>query len=308
MAIAANPVHWNFQENVMGFHSRKTILSPILLAGLILSCSQAESPDSLVPPASTVQETSPLAPPPEDFPDTEMAEIPGGEFIMGADSESDRGPAHKVLVDGFQMDRYEVTNAQYKIFCDETERALPIFWGIEEFHCGPDFPDHPVVGVSWGDANAYAEWIGKRLPTEAEWEYAARGGVEGWSFSFGDELDPEKANYWKSDGTKPVGSYSPNGYGLYDMTGNVVEWTSDYYGGDYYKNSPRENPRGPEKGKFRVIRGGGWHSGPGCVSVTHRQALPGGWLDFNVGFRCVSDTTPGPDSVEADPDDIAITP
>ena len=107
----------------------------------------------------------------------EVVLVPGGEFPMGSDSEGDHSPVHKVHVDSFYMDKYEVTNAQYLRFCEATGHRLPEFWGMEGFRCGPDYPNHPVVTVSWYDATEYAKWCGKRLPTEAEWEYAAR---EGW--------------------------------------------------------------------------------------------------------------------------------
>jgi iron(II)-dependent oxidoreductase len=215
--------------------------------------------------------------------------IPGGEFLMGADTGGDHGPVHKVRVDSFYMDMHEVTNAQYYKFCQETERKLPIFWGMEKFRCGLNYPNHPVVGVSWSEAKAYAEWRGKRLPTEAEWEYAARGGLVGKKFSNGDTVDSTMANY-SSEGTVPVGSYPPNGYGLYDMVGNVREWVSDWYDANYYSSGPYENPKGPEEGKFHVVRGGGWFSGAYCNAVYLRLALPGSWwVDFNVGFRCARD-------------------
>jgi formylglycine-generating enzyme required for sulfatase activity len=218
-----------------------------------------------------------------------MVLIPGGEFLMGTEGDGDDGPVHKVYVDSFYIDQYEVTNAQYFKFCQETDHGLPEFWGWDRFHCGPEYPDHPVVGVSWSDAEAYAEWCGKRLPTEAEWEYAARGGLVDRKYPNGDAIDSTMANYFIKEsvkGTVPVGSYAPNGYGLYDMAGNVNEWVSDYYGWDYYSESPYENPKGPEKGKFRVLRGGGWHSGPFCNRVYFRSGLRPNWVDFNVGFRC----------------------
>jgi formylglycine-generating enzyme required for sulfatase activity len=220
---------------------------------------------------------------------TEMILIPAGEFQMGADSPADNSPVHSVLVDSFYIDKHEVTNAQYQAFCEANKKDLPWFWGIERYRCGPDYPDHPVLGVTWGNAKAYAEWCGKRLPTEAEWEYAARGGLDSLMHPWGTDLDSTRANYWSSEGTKPVGSYAPNGYGLYNMVGNIAEWVADYFDEDYYRVSPRENPTGPEKGKFRVIRGGGWHSGPGCVRVYRRQALAPYWIDFNTGFRCARD-------------------
>jgi sulfatase modifying factor 1 len=220
--------------------------------------------------------------------------IPGGEFEMGDESKYDGRPVHRVHVDSFYIDAREVTNAEYLAFCEATGRSLPEFWGVERFRSGPDFPDHPVVGVSWYDAAAYAEWRGKRLPTEAEWEYAARGGLVGEPYPHGGTLSPEDGNYSKSElgGPVPVGSYPPNGYGLYDMLGNVCEWVHDRYHPDYYAVSPADNPAGPEEGDLRVIRGGGWHTGPACTFVFHRNALRGNWLDFNVGFRCARDQDP----------------
>lgn len=222
----------------------------------------------------------------------ELILIPGGEFVMGKNGNGDYRPAHKVYLDSFYMDKYEVTNAQYLKFCQATERKLPEFWGMKNYHCGPDFLNHPVVGISWRDARAYAEWAGKRLPTEAEWEYAARGGLVGMNYPNGDELDTAEANYFVKDkarGTVVVGTYPPNGYGLHDMAGNVWEWISDYYDSEFYRNSPYKNPTGPDEGRFKVIRGGSWHSGPSCNRVYYRNALPGNWVDFAVGFRCVKD-------------------
>ena len=225
-------------------------------------------------------------------PTEEMAEmvlIPAGEYMMGREGEGDYSPPHQVKVDSFYLDAYEVTNQQYYDFCLATEHDLPEFWGMEEFHCGSDFPDYPVVGISWWDASDYAEWAGKRLPTEAEWEYAARGGHLDFKFPWGNDVDSTKMNF-KSDGSRPMGSYPPNGYGLYEMTGNIWEWVGDYYNEDYYDTIPQVNPTGPEAGRFRTIRGGSWHSGPGCVNVYHRNGLPSHWVDFAVGFRCARDT------------------
>ena len=141
------------------------------------------------------------------------------------------------------------------------------------------------------DAGAFAEWIGGRLPTEAEWEYAARGGLEGKAYPWGDEIEPALANYARTGttGTKTVGSHPPNGFGLNDMSGNVVEWVADRYDPAYYARSPKADPRGPEAGKHRVIRGGGWHSGPYCNRVYFRNALPANWVDISVGFRIAKD-------------------
>lgn len=223
----------------------------------------------------------------------EMVLIPDSEFLMGSGRGKD-SPVHKVYVDSFYIDKYEVTSAQYLAFCETTGHRLPMFWGMDGFRCGLDYPNHPVVTVNWVDAKVYAKWCGKRLPTEAEWEYAARGGLVGMNYPSGNTLAPSDGNYSKSDkrGSVAVGSYSPNGFGLCDMQGNVVEWVADWYDPTYYSSSPTENPAGPDAGKFKVIRGGGWHSGPSCNAVHFRNALPPGWLDFNVGFRCAKDVAP----------------
>ncbi len=209
--------------------------------------------------------------------------------MMGHGEEGHTSPVHRVEVDSFYIDAYEVTNAEYFSFCEDTGRKLPIFWGIERFRCGIEYPDHPIVGVSCADAEAYAVWAGKRLPTEAEWEYAARGGLEGKIFANGDKADESTANFrYGSEpiSTMPVGNYPPNGYGLYDMIGNVREWVSDWYGKDYYSVSPVKNPTGPEDGFLSVARGGGWYSGKMCCTVYSRICLKKYWVDFAVGFRC----------------------
>lgn len=214
-----------------------------------------------------------------------MVLLPGGDFQMGHATGKDR-PVHAVSVSAFWIDKYEVTNAQYFEFCKAVHHPLPEFWGQAIYHCGLEWPDHPVVGVSWQSAKDYAAWCGKRLPTEAEWEYAARGGLTGKDFPNGDELDVKTAVFNPSRGTMPAGSFPANGFGLFDMAGNVVEWVEDYYSNDYYLNGPSANPPGPAEGKFRVIRGGGWHSGSSCCRVFQRNGLPSGWVDIAVGFRC----------------------
>jgi len=231
------------------------------------------------------------AQPPAEFIPTDEALIPAGTFTMGHESESIEYTRHKVSISAFHMDTHEVTNAQYKAFCDATDRKLPFFWEISELRCSMDYPDHPVIGVSQSDARAYAEWAGKRLPTEAEWEYAARGGLDGIDMDRDYELAPELANYNKSDtgGAVAVKSYGPNAYGLYDMIGNVREWVSDRYRFDYFAQSPADNPQGPEQGSLKVVKGGGWFSGPGCQAVWVRNGLASNWGDMNVGFRCARD-------------------
>ena len=223
-----------------------------------------------------------------------MVLIPAGEFIMGKDSEKgyDFSPAHRVKVDSFYMDKYEVTNREYLLFCKETGHKFPEFWNTGIFKSGEDFLNYPVVGINWWDAEKYAKWAGKRLPTEPEWEYAARGGLIDKDFPNGNEWAKEKP---KQDSTgwrnliEPVGKYVPNGYGLYDMAGNVWEWVADRYAEDYYKTSPSDNPTGPTDRNNRMIRSGSWHSGAMCKKVYYRKGLPSNWCDFAVGFRCVRD-------------------
>jgi formylglycine-generating enzyme len=226
------------------------------------------------------------------IPDDSMVLIPSGSFIMGKNTQSpsDWQPEHTVKINSFYMDKLEVTNKQYFEFCKATNNPLPFFWGMKEFRSGPDFPDYPVVGVSYFEAEKYAKWASKRLPTEAEWEYACRGGLAGKNFPFGDTIDSAKVNYGrKYKGIIKTGSLPPNGFGLYDITGNVWEWTSDFYSDDYYAVSPSENPGGPVRGRFKVIRGGSWHSGGMCVQTYYRNGLSPSWVDFAVGFRCVKE-------------------
>jgi len=223
--------------------------------------------------------------------DIAYADIPAGTFLMGGDAEPDHQPIHEVAIQAFRLAIHPVTCAQYAAFCAAIEHRLPEFWGQERYHCGEKNPNHPVVGVSWQDACAFAEWADARLPTEAEWEHAARGGLSGKPYPFGDEIDPSKANHSRSEtrGTVPVGSFQANGFGFYDMCGNVVEWCADCYDPAYYAQSQTDNPKGLDISKHRVIRGGGWHSGPYCCGVYFRNALPANWVDFAVGFRVARD-------------------
>ena len=245
----------------------------------------------------------------------EMALIPAGEFQMGSNhGKSDEKPAHTVYVDAFYMDVREVTNAQYKKFVDTNplwrkDRIADRFHNgryLEHWN-GNDYPsgkaNHPVVYVSWYAAMAYAEWAGKRLPTEAEWEKAARGGLSGKKYPWGDTIDASKANYdWNVGDTKPVRSYAANDYGLYDMAGNVSEWCLDAYR-DFYERLPRRNPlnRGSIqsiKDKYtnikdsRVLRGGSWSLYATHVRVASRHyATPAG-TSRSIGFRCARTVKP----------------
>jgi len=226
--------------------------------------------------------------------ESQMALIPGGEFLMGNDMKNGLGfsPAHKVKLDSFYMDKCEVTNSEYLKFCQKTGYKLPEFWNTDIFRSGDKFLNYPVVGVNYMDAMKYAQWAGKRLPTEAEWEYAARGGLEGNDYPNGNEWTKKRA---QQDSTgwinliDSVGTYEPNAYGLYDMSGNVWEWVADRYSETYYNTSEFENPKGPDDGANRVIRSGSWHSGAMCKKVFYRKGLISNWCDFAVGFRCVRD-------------------
>ena len=229
-----------------------------------------------------------------------MALIPAGEFQMGDhfnEGDNDERPVHTVYLGAFYMDIYEVTNAQYQKFMSATGHAAPFFWSDSRFNA----PQQPVVAVSWYDAVAYAEWAGKRLPTEAEWEKAARGGLIGKPYPWGDEAPVAggvyRANYDPgndaADGyayTAPVGSFPPNGYGLYDMAGNVWEWCADWYDENYYTNSPHSNPLGPNSGNFGVVlRGGSWGGTTAFyLRVANRGYHHPTYPNYYVGFRCVS--------------------
>ena len=223
--------------------------------------------------------------------------IPPGKFQMGAvsgDSKAydDEKPRHRVEVTkGFWLSRTPVTVAAYAGSVGPTGRKkMPRH---PPFNPGWSKPDHPMVSVTWDDAKDYCEWAGGRLPTEAEWEYAARGGKEGLKYPWGNQISSQNAKYDSGDGTAPVASYPANGFGLHDMAGNVWEWCADWYGEDYYSSSPAQDPQGPPGGTYRVRRGGSWFLDyPWFLRCSVR-----GWLvpDFRndyVGFRCVREVSP----------------
>ncbi|MDE0317336.1 MAG: SUMF1/EgtB/PvdO family nonheme iron enzyme [Candidatus Poribacteria bacterium] len=248
----------------------------------------------------------------------EMVLIPTGVFLMGSSTgEVDESPIHSVDLDDFYMDRYAVTNAQFKVFVDDNpqwcKRSISReyhdgnylkLW--DEENCYPQgMGNHPVVSVSWYAAMAYAQWAGKRLPTEAEWEKAARGGLVGKTYPWGDSIDRHKANYGKRwDGRNatirmtPVGSYPPNRYGLCDMVGNIREWCLDAYQSDYYKHSAHQNPIAGDSietvlsnfltiKKSRVFRGGTWYYPAEYLRVSLRARDIPSFAVTSVGFRCV---------------------
>jgi formylglycine-generating enzyme len=191
----------------------------------------------------------PPGPPPEG-----MVLVPGGDYTIGsADGDPDEQPVHHVRLDPFYLDTREVTNGEFARFVETTGYRAEGDW---QTFARAGEEQHPVVSVTWNDAVAYAAWAGKRLPTEAEWEVAARGGLEGEPFPNGGEILPGDATFnVEDDGsgarTTPVGSHRPNGYGLYDMAGNVWEWCADVYVEDAYARAATDNPHGPERGSSR---------------------------------------------------------
>ena len=222
----------------------------------------------------------------------DMVLVPGGEFTMGSPAgDADEQPAHRVLVDSFFMDKYEVTVRQYGVFLQEAGGDRPSEWKTMNKTANQN---RPVMGVDWADAARYCKWAGKRLPTEAEWEKAARG-TDGRLYPWGnDPPTPLHANFGKT-GSNDHGSLAPVGtlehgkspYGIYDMAGNVWEWVSDWYDDAYYKNSPPQNPAGPSMGGFKVIRGGSWASGPRNLRSADRYWDPPSFRSlYFPGFRC----------------------
>ncbi len=280
-----------------------------------------------------------------------MALIAAGNFSMGREDRegwspmaapeifNDELPPHEVYVDAFYIDKYEVTNHQFKEFVDATGyitdaekdggsdvmvsaeiadtpiQGTDIGWkwiALANWRApeGPgssiaDIMDHPVVHVSWNDANAYATWVGKRLPTEAEWEKAARSGtITNWYWGDGLGNVGQYANYYGEhrfdfvypleirdgfDRTAPVGSLQPNAFGLYDMAGNVFEWVSDWYQYDYYNVSPQNNPKGPLSGTEKVMKGGSWYFCECYLRPANRNSSELRRHDSGLGFRLALD-------------------
>jgi sulfatase modifying factor 1 len=257
----------------------------------------------------------------------EMVFIRGGSFKMGTDDGmAFEGPVHEIAVEPFWIDKHEVTVGEFARFVEATRyttEAERFGWSVVfEIASGewkpveganwrqPEGPGstansrEPVTQVSYNDALAYAEWAGKRLPSEAEWEYAARGGLVGKKYSWSDQLRPEgkyPANWWQGVfpqkntaedsyiGRAPVGEFAPNGYGLYDMAGNVWEWCADWFDESYYRQSPASNPSGPASGAERVIRGGSWMCSENYCQgyrVAARSHSSAESAMNNLGFRC----------------------
>jgi formylglycine-generating enzyme required for sulfatase activity len=258
--------------------------------------NQIKVGDVLIIPVNLVTPTvTPLA----EITDSQgvtMRLVPAGPFPMGSDNgDSDRQPVHDIYLDAYYIDIYEVTNALYKTCVDASVCAAPKntnSYSRPSYYGNPEFDNYPVIYVDWNMAQTYCQWRGADLPTEAQWEKAARG-TDGRTYPWGEGIDCNKANY--HDGNKfcvgdttAVGNY-PSGvspYGLYDMAGNIWEWVKDWYLDTYYQNSPSENPLGPDTGTYRVLRGGSWYyDGYGTRSSIRGRVTPD-ITYYYIGFRC----------------------
>jgi formylglycine-generating enzyme required for sulfatase activity len=237
------------------------------------------------------------APPSQELDPVPMVTIPAGEFLMGNPEgigRADEWPKRSVSLDRFSIDQVEVTNERYMAFVAATgHRNPPNPYGTGPLVSIKGIEQLPVVQTTWYDAKAYCAWAKKRLPTEAEWEKAARG-TDGRKFPWGnDAATPKRANFdreWDEEKTlHPVGSL-PEGdspYGVKDMAGNAREWVSNWYASDYYRQAPNQNPQGPEKkGVVRSIRGGSWHSPVSDITTSARGRGGFALQTHGTGFRC----------------------
>ena len=238
---------------------------------------------------ASVQATQTVASAPPD-----MVFVPAGEFIMGSpegEGEDDEHPQRTVYLDAFYIGKYEVTNAEYKECVDAGACDPPSeSWSStrDPYYGNPEYDNYPVIHVSWYDAQAYCEWKGQRLPTEAEWEKAARG-TDGREYPWDNEFGKNKCNTSESgiNDTTEVGSY-PDGvspYGAMDMAGNVWEWVADWQDGDYYSKATERNPPGPDSGEYRVLRGGSWSDDQGFARCSFRLGYVPNLRNDHFGFR-----------------------
>ena len=230
-----------------------------------------------------------------------MAAIPAGCFDLGdafGEGDGDELPVHHVcLTSDFYLDVHLVTNAEYQACADAAECTPPGYansYTRAAYYRNPAYDNFPVIYIDWNQATVYCAWAGKRLPTEAEWEYAARGGRSGSRYLWGDTISGADANFWDSgdpwdNDTSETGFYAPNGYGLYDMAGNVWEWVNDRYSPSYYSLSPSDDPPGPDTGSSRVVRGGSWSVDTINLRVSNRLNYDPAQIGSLLGFRCARD-------------------
>lgn len=226
-----------------------------------------------------------------------MSLIPRGSFQMGRSKLTpddktnmrphillDDRPVHEVAIDAFWLDTHETTHAQYAEYVKAKKISAPHHWRGSE--SPSELAKIAVYNVNWEEARGYCEFRGKRLPTEAEWERAARGGIESADYPWGDKFDVKLARHNTEAGPGEPGRYPPNAFGLFDMAGNMSEWTADWFVREYYKDSPPKNPRGPETGSYKVIRGGAWSDQAKRVTVYFRNWVRPSQRQPNIGIRC----------------------
>lgn len=227
-----------------------------------------------------------------------MAYVPAGVFVMGNDrGQPDEQPVHSVYVDAFYIDKYEVTNRYYDA-CVKAKVCQPV--KKKSSATRSNYYDHrryirfPVIFVDWNMAQTYCEWRGARLPTEAEWEKAARGGTN-VIYPWGGDPDCNLANYGGCLGDTSSGTIYDLGqsrYGVYNMAGNVWEWVSDWYAADYYRPTHQDNPQGPDTGDEKVLRGGSWKDNSAEMRSVNRESRPPSYASNTIGFRCAKDVNP----------------
>ncbi len=259
--------------------TRAAVIAMMAIVALIAACGPAPNPPAPTP-------TPAASPEPVVVPEG-MAAIPAGEFVMGCDSDdpecdTDEKPAHPVRLRAFFIDRYEVTNAKYDACVAANACARTPFRDDPRFSAS----SQPVVGVRWSDANAYCAWRGARLPTEAEWEYAARAGTRWYR-----EAGLDAVAWYKeiTDRPRDVGGKLANPWGLFDVLGNAWEWTNDFYDAAYFASSPPSDPRGPASGEARVLRGGSWFNGSTNTRISTRHGAPPDDAANMRGVRCAKD-------------------
>jgi formylglycine-generating enzyme required for sulfatase activity len=294
---------------IIGVIALLAVVIPIIWSSL--SKNSAPPPtDNVTSPSATVSSNAPLNSNPTSVitsvipgnalsvPDSDeivdskgvsMRLVSAGEFSMGSGSgDTDEVPVHPVYLDAYYIDKYEITNSQYKECVLAGACYKPN--DVSNYE-NSQYADHPVLYLDWDMAKTYCGWRGAQLPTEAQWEKAARG-TDGRTYPWGEGIDCSKANYLSctgstSDVTTHQSGISP--YGVFDMAGNVWEWVADWYSENYYETSPAHNPTGPDSGTLRVLRSGAWNVGSDVARTSLRNAKPPSSFDNDIGFRCAKD-------------------